>query len=475
MTATIATATGRELAPAAGPRDRAAEPGARRRHRTASADQLTDALDDGRDDERRRAVRGLLRHPLLAADRPDPALFQLVRRHALWLQEWFARETGWPLRVDSGVARLTKIVADVADPSRPAVASVGQRAPFSRRRYVLTCLALAVLERSDSQVTLGRLVERIVVLAADPALEAAGITFRMEGRDERTDLAAVARLLLGHGVLTRVAGDEQAFVNATGDVLYDVDRRLLSTLLGARRGPSLLASSAWSADPRAAAAQRVAALVAEPRPDTDELRNRAIRHRLARRLLDDPVVYDADLTDEERTYLRTQRTFLLRRLTEGSGLVAEVRAEGIALVDPTGESSDVGMPEEGTDGHVTLLVAEFLARRIDTTARTPLAHVERHVRSLAAGHRGHWRRDATVPGAERELVRTALARLEGLTLVRRHRGAGPDEASVEPLAALARFTFGVLRIAGDGATTDEATTDVATTDVATTDASESPA
>jgi len=449
-----------------------------RRRAEGSADRLTDALDAGRDEERRRAVRALLRHPLLTAALPDPAAFALVRRHAAWLQQWFNREAGWSLRVDGAVARLSKVVADPHDPSRPVVSGVGQRAPFSRRRYVLTCLALAVLERSDGQVTLGRLVERVVVLAADPALEEAGITFRLEGRDERTDLAGVARLLLSLGVLTRVAGDEQAFVSATGDVLYDVDRRVLATLLSARRGPSLLAGQAgqagqggqaghggqagqggqaghgWSADPATATAERIAAVLAEPRPDTDDQRNLAIRHGLARRLLDDPVLYDADLTVEERAYLRSQRPFLLRRLTEGSGLVAEARAEGIALVDPTGEATDLGMPEEGTDGHVTLLLAEFLAGRLaqapDGGRRdeageeghviVPLGELEAHVRALAPVYRSHWRREAGEPGAERELVRAATARLAGLGLLRRHDGC------VEPLPALARFSFAAARL-----------------------------
>ena len=43
------------------------------------------------------------------------------------------------------------------------------------------------------------------------------------------------------------------------------------------------------------------------------------------------------------------------------GLVAEQRAEGLALVDEAGSLTDVAMPAEGTDAHVTLLVAEFLA------------------------------------------------------------------------------------------------------------------
>ena len=48
-------------------------------------------------------------------------------------------------------------------------------------------------------------------------------------------------------------------------------------------------------------------------------------------------------------------------------LVAEIRAEGIAMVDPATSSTDVRMPEVGTDGHIALLVTEISANRVRTT------------------------------------------------------------------------------------------------------------
>jgi len=93
------------------------------------------------------------------------------------------------------------------------------------------------------------------------------------------------------------------------------------------------------------------------------LRNRALRHRLTRRLLDDPVVYYEELAEDERGYLVGQRHAITRRIEDATGLVSEMRAEGIAMVDPDDELTDVRMPEQRTDGHVTLLVAEYLATR----------------------------------------------------------------------------------------------------------------
>jgi uncharacterized protein (TIGR02678 family) len=390
-------------------------------------DALSDVLEAQVAEQRRRAVRALLRQPLLTGRGSSRQTFSDVRRHAGWLAEWFAREAGWSVQIDHSVARLRKVPATHQDGTRAALLS---KQPLTRRRYVLTCLALASLERAESQVTLGWLVDRILGFARDDDLAAAGVTFTLKTRDERADVAAVAKMLLEIGVLVRVAGDEQAFVNDTGDALYDVERMVLSVLLIARRGPSTVADSLPPG--------RLAAITHEVLPDTEDGRNRAIRHSLARRLLDDPVLYYSDLTEEERGYLDRQRGPLLKRLTEATGLIAEARAEGIALIDPTGEATDLGMPEEGTDGHATLLLAEFLSERMRSgnSAPVPLALLVRHMAVLAAAHRGHWRKDATTPGSERALTVQAVRRLTALGLI----SEGPE--GITPLPALARFGYG---------------------------------
>jgi len=393
---------------------------------------LPDVLDQQRDEERRRCVRALLRHPLLTPGGPDQQAFVLARRHAGWLGDWFANQAGWTFHADHAAVRLKKIPGELSDASRGAAAKV----PFGRRKYVLTCLALAALERAEAQVTLGWLVQ-VVSLAADPALGQAGIMFTLEAQEERRDLVAVARLLLDAGVLTRVAGDEQAFIASSGDALYDVNRGVLASMLVTRRGASTVTETTFEG--------RMRALVAEPRPETEEARNRETRHRLVRKLLDDPVLYYAELSDEERAYLSGQRGLLLRRLADATGFVPEVRAEGIALLDPTGDATDLGMPEEGTDGHVTLLLAEYLSAvlRERPGAAVPVADPHRHVAMLARLHRPHWRKGVTDPGAaERELTAGAMRRLSALNLLQR------DGETVTPLPALARFGYADPTITG---------------------------
>jgi len=409
--------------------DRDAEPAGRVRPEPPAAPSLTDT-----EAERRTAVRALLRRPLLSAGCEE---FRLVRKHAADLANWFAAETGWRLVVDTQTARLFKIPARLDDATRPAV-TPKTGAPFTRRRYVLLCLALATLERSDAQITLGRLAEGVLTGAADPELVKAGIEFRLERREERSDLVAAVRVLLEFGVLHRVAGDEDAFLTqADNDVLYDVDRRVLAGLLASTRGPSTIEARTFE--------QRLTALTVEPRPDTDESRLRALRHRLTRRLLDDPVVYYADLPDDERDYLTRQRLAITSRITAMTGLVPELRGEGVAMVDPEDELTDVRMPEQGTDGHVTLLIAAHLA----ATGR-PVSRFDLHrlVRRLAVDHAKYWRKSATEPAAAADLVTQALRRLSALDLIAY---ADEDEESVSPKPAISRYALAapkIVKVAG---------------------------
>lgn len=393
---------------------------------------LPDVLDRTRRDEQQQALRALLMTPLLDSNH---ASFMLVRRHQTTLRDWLARETGWHLQVEAEFARLHKRPTDHSDDTRTASAG---NVTFTRRRYALFCLLLADLERAEAQITLGRLGESLVNAAADPQLAAAGLRFALDGREERRDLVAVVRLLLDLGVLGRVAGDEDAFVQQgmDGDVLYDINRRVLAALLVTVRGPSLVT---MDGDP-GALNERLAAISERFVPDTPDGQNQALRQRLTARLLDDPVVYWADLDDAERAYLSSQRTAITRRIEEATGLVPEARAEGLAMVDPQRTLSDRHMPAEGTDGHVTLLIAGYLAN--DTSgAPVPIATLAERVAEWCETYRRYWRKSAREPGAAQQLARDAVARLSGLRLVH---PAGGDAVVARP--ALARFAVADPRL-----------------------------
>jgi uncharacterized protein (TIGR02678 family) len=385
---------------------------------------LKDVLARQQEEEQERALRALLMHPLIAAG--DPSL-ELVRRHAEHLRDWFGRETGWNLQVERQCARLYKRPASLADATRG-------RAEFDRARYVLLCLACAVLERAESQVTLRGLGDRLLEAAADPELANRGYTCTLQSAQERRALVSVCRLLLELGVLARVAGDEEGYVNQSGDVLYDVHRRVLARLPSGTTGPSLIAATQPDLDFNG----RLAALNDEYIPDSAEGRRTALRYRLARRLLDDPVLYHDELSGEELEYLANQRGPMAYRLAQATGLTAELRAEGLALVDADGGLSDKHLPAVGTEAHATLLVAEYLAHA--AKAEDPPIHslheLAVFLRQAADRYGRFWRKDARQPGAEMDLATEAVDRLVALRLVQRL------ENGIRALPALHRYSIG---------------------------------
>ncbi|ALG85311.1 TIGR02678 family protein [Gordonia phthalatica] len=393
---------------------------------------VADVLEARDAEARIRVVRALLARPVLSAQR-DGELFRLARRHADAVRAWFAAETGWRLVVDGETIRLLTSYAPVG----PTAAAIAERhparakkgdPPFTRRRYVLLCLSLAVLERSDLQTSLGKLAGDLVLAARQPGLES--IEFTLGTRAERSDLVAAIRVLLEYGVLVRVAGDEESYVSADGDALYDVDRRMLSTMLSSRHSPGLIASSLGDSPN----IDRIEEALHEPPPAyTDEESNRLLRQAVSRRLLCDPVVYYDELPDAERAYLTGQRVPLTNRLVAATGLVAELRAEGVALVDPDDQLTDLRMPEQGTDGHATLLLAEHLASAGSST----VGALHRVMRGFATDHSSYWRKSTREPGAEVILTDEALDRLVGLGLVS-VTGVGAG-AVVQSLPALRRF------------------------------------
>lgn len=361
--------------------------------------------------ERQQAIRTLLRRPLLFPEGDTATEFTRVRRHGRYLAEWFAHYAAWTLSIGAEVIRLRKTPANPDDATRPATDPKNGE-PFNRRRYALFCIALGVLERGDRQITLGALVEQMsALLAAEPEFEAHGVFLDREKQSSRRDLVLVLRLLVELGALRRVQGDEDGFVrNRDSDALYNVERARLAALPSGNRSPSLLPAEATRVH---------GALLDAPVPTTRDAQNRAIRLGIVRRLLDDPVLYYDDLTPDEKTYLERQRAFILRDLEDGAGLVPEIRAEGIALCDLFGDATDIGIPEEGTEGHLTLLLATWMADHLRNDSES-LAYEAAltETRKLIAQHARHWRKDVSEEGAEKRLLPEALKRLEGLGLVR---------------------------------------------------------
>jgi uncharacterized protein (TIGR02678 family) len=395
---------------------------------------VTLAQDAAAAAEQRQAVRRLLSRPLLG-QREDPETFAAIVRHRRALVDWFADQTGWQLVVDvsGGFARLHKTDA-TDDATRPATAGKQGRA-FDRRRYALLCLTLAALDERRGQTTLKHLAEAVVQRSADA--EGVGPFDAARMADRRAFVDAL-KLLVELGVLAERDGDVDRYATSgTGDALYDVDDRRLGQLISAPSSPSLVAGPAD--------------LPVEVYPDTEEGRRLHARHRVVRRVLDEPVVYYDELDERERDWLGHSLGFVHELCDRDVGLAVERRAEGLAAVDPDRELTDETFPDgSSTVKHAALLLAEKLCARVraardadgnDGTGGTapPLltdAELQALTGELLASHGAQcgWSavyRDGDAGAAH--LARDAIGLLARFRLVARRQGGW------EPRPAIARF------------------------------------
>src|ERR1041385_2099728 len=394
---------------------------------------VTTASNGQSEGERRRAMRALLRNPLLFAEGETAEEYILVRRHSAWLKHWLAKFPQWNLHVGKEVARLRKLPPDLVDETRQAV-DRASGSVFSRRRYALLCLALAALERSAEQATLGQIADAIIELAsADRDLSRHGILFDIENYDQRRDLVHAIRLLKDIGLLHKLEGDERQFLsrNTSSDVVYKVHRPALAAILNLPCSPSAMERMQPAEQPPR---KYVTRMMDDPVPAA-EARTRQIRARLVRILLDDPILYFCDLNEEERRYLEQHRSYLLAQIYEATGLLGEIRREGIAMVDDEGDLTDVLLPEENAEGHLSLLVVGWLAEFSRNNPGEALSQstVQQYVLGLIQTHSSQWRKEMREPGAEAQLTDDTLFRLRALRLIRR------TDDGIIPLPACARY------------------------------------
>lgn len=376
--------------------------------------------------ERAEAVRVLLRSPMLDRDR-YPGDFALVARQRDWLATYFEDSCGWDLTVDlaRGYARLEKRSA-TPDASRPARRSRGDKAAFDRRRYELLCLVCADLT-SHPVTTIGLVAANVAAASADSP---AG-RFDTAKRKERAAFVDALKLLADWGVVRFESGDVDAFVASdTGNALVSTDAPRLHRLIASATAPSRIdAVDAVTTD------DAVDALRAEPRydrADDDEARLRGTRHRLCRRVLDDPAVYRSDLPDDEAAYLDNPagRRWLRERV-QAAGLLLEERAEGLVAVDADAIATDVVFPapSDNVKQMALVLVDTFVGR-----ASVSMAEATARVEQLLAAHPS-WARDFRDDTGAGRLARAAVRLLADLRLV------DCDGDVVVPRPALARYAL----------------------------------
>lgn len=384
------------------------------------------------EDERREALRALLAEPFVGSDAP---VFKLIRRHDAELARRCTELLGYWLHVTPTFARLVKVPTQrmLRRGTRipPSGTSARDRSRddwprLSDRGVVLLFLTLAALERGGQQTVIGELADDV---AATGARAEPPITIDMELRAERMAFADGLELLCHWGVLQLMHGRRGTFANrfAANDeteALFTVDRRRLALVL---RDPFTALGAATIDD-----------LVGEGEAATAEARTRQTRHRLARRLVEDPVLYLDECTEEEQAYFLSQRGMLERRVEDWTGLTVERRAEGTAAIEAGRELTDLPFPAGSTVKQLALLLCDWLAGEREATS----SELRRMVRALLAQHEAHWNRSPDDEEVVDGMLAQATALLLELDLVQRR----PDGLGARPLCA--RFRAPEVREAG---------------------------
>jgi uncharacterized protein (TIGR02678 family) len=363
--------------------------------------------------EQREVARHLVQNPLVTKER-DPERFRLIRRHESELDRWFTQRLGYRLHVDGDTARLYK-TGYVPD-HRPLRTSTGR--PFQRSEYVLLSLVLAATAAGPDVISLRDLVEQVRSAAAET-----GIVVGDE-RSDRRALVTVLTWLIDHGLAVELHARVDAYASdddADAVLKLRPDRIVLLAL------------------PALAGAADAGTLLAQAE------RRTATRQWMRARLVEDPVLYRADLTDAEWGELRRRLGEEAAFLDEMFGLRLEARAEGVAAIDPSGTLAERRFPATGTVGHAALLLIDHLVPRRPRTEELQsddgvglavpdggpielqMIDVVVLVTELAVQHASHWSNDLV--GAPERLAARVVELLVDLRL------AAVVDAAPSPVAA----------------------------------------
>lgn len=299
-------------------------------------------------DSYQRAARVILSNHLVTQTYPDRIALPLLRRWTTELREDLLELFGYRLEVTETTARLFT-VTDRLDAGAPA--KTGTDRTFDRYRYAYLALALAALGRAGNQITLSELADHV---AADAA-QVDGIELSTERGADRDAFVDAVSWLATRGAITLADGDAGGWAANpdAGEALYDIDRSVVIALFRPPRALQHLRS--------------VRGLLSgtDANVEDDLERPHDVKEtarRVRRALVERPVVYAGELDEDERLQLALPRTTADVELL--TGLIAERRGEGVAMIDSSGRLSDTRFPGTGTVAQVALLLAGEMADRV---------------------------------------------------------------------------------------------------------------
>ncbi|GAA4719252.1 DUF2398 family protein [Phytohabitans rumicis] len=289
-----------------------------------------------------RAVRLVLRHPLITASWPDDKALSRVRRFGATLRQDLADAFGYRLELHGATARLVR-AKDRIDATQHALSRTDR--PFDRQRYAYLALCLAVLGRAGVQIALSELAEWV---AAD-ANRITGLGLDPDRGADRRAFVDVVGWLEDRGAVRLADGSSAAWASdpGAGEALYDVARDVVFALFR----PSRVLQHVDS----------VSALLMRSLASSGNAERRAAAQLARRAVVERAVVYYSDVDDAAANHLRGSALAAdLQRLT---GLRVERRAEGVLLVD-TANFSIERFPGTGSVAQAAVLLATEMAERV---------------------------------------------------------------------------------------------------------------
>lgn len=356
-------------------------------------------------EERQKCAQALLNRSWITKE-DNPELFQAVKSHYETLRDWFQEHCGFALLVTRQFAKLEKI------PGR-ARSWMGFENFQLPRDYALFTYCLWFLEGKGEadQFLLTEMVEEIRehLLGQDVLLD-------WTLYDHRLSMARALKMLKEIGVLKIVEGDEWEWARSgteENNVLYECSPWSRYVL---RRFSQDLTTFA-----------DVRSLAEGVYAETPEGQLKKRKHRIYRRLLQEPLVYDWEWTEEEKYYVLTQRRSILDQLENMFGLEGQRYREGLVFFhpEPSGEAN-LFPTARGISDLVLLLGGELR-------------------RMLAAGH-------AAVFLDERGRIQLTWVDLEGIILrlrekyqacwSKQHRQATARELAVDLMGHLEEWGLG---------------------------------
>jgi len=285
--------------------------------------------------ELQRAARHLLQQPLTCAEL-NPEEFTLIRRHEHELDRLFTQRLGYRMQLTADTARLYK---STVLPHRPVLAApINSKRALSQRECVLLSLVLAAVASGPRIISLRDLIDLVRTASVD-----AEVSISDEPMDRRAMIMAL-KWMIAAGLLTELHEQIDRYEqDSSADAILEVfpERVALLPL------------------PKLSRAESVSDLF------SDSGQSAPLRQTLRAYLAENPVMYREDVSDYEWSEMRRRLGEDVATLDELFGLRVEVRAEGIAAIDPMGKLSDQLFPTTGTVGHAALLLIEEVLKMPD--------------------------------------------------------------------------------------------------------------